>query len=298
MSTYLHIGYPKTATSWFKNYFYPYVKNASIIYNDKIIYDVGDNDKNIEIITDDTFLKKEHIFIVSHKFSGLVDFQWENGKFRDYFAPQLKKSFSNAKIILFLRNQLDFLASAYSSYLAHGGTFTFRKMHKSGLLTNGHMFAYEFLDYPKLIDQYHEHFGEENVYVFLYEEFQNAKKEFLKEYSKLLKLDIVIENLDYRKYNQKLRKGFAGFIRFANKFSSKGVQPKKHYINAPFLFSWINSKSSIKINQYKIWGTFIDNEKVLGKDLINEIQKYYKESNNKLLKYKGCNSIREYRYPL
>lgn len=296
MSTYIHIGYPKTATSWFKDFLYPKIKNANIIYNDNLDFDIHESKKGIKIIGD--FPEKEHRIIVSHKFSGLVDFQWDNGKYRSYFAPQLKKSFPDAKIILFIRNQEHFLASAYSSYITHGGTYTFRKLYKNGDLTNGKMFSYEYLDYTLIIDQYIKFFGEENVFIYLYEEFQANRKEFLEKYIDQLHFEVDLDYINYKKYNQKLRKGFAGLYRFANKFSRKGVQPKKCILNMPFLFFWLNKRSSIKINNYIIWGKYLDNKKVLGEELINEINEYYKEPNNKLINYKGCESIRKYGYPL
>ncbi len=298
MSTLIHIGYPKTATSWFKNYFYPHIKNTNTIYADNIVYDLEGDNKEIEIIKNNSISNKEHTIIVSHKFSGLVDFRWEDGKYRKYFAPQLKKSFPDANIIVFLRGQTDFLASSYSSYLTHGGTYTFRKLYKIGQLTNGQMFALEYLDYNKLIDQYIELFGADNVHIFLYEDFLADKQGFLQQYKKQFNFEINTSNISLKKYNTKLRKGFAAFLRFSNMFSKKGVKPKKYIFNVPFLFAWLNSKSAIKINKYKIWGGFLDNFKILGADLISEINEYYKVSNNKLLKYKACQSIKKYEYPL
>ncbi len=295
MSTIIHIGYPKTATTWFKKYFYPYVANATTVSSDNIDFKQGSKIRIINLPETDI---KRHRIIVSHKFSGLVDFRWENGKYRKYFAPELKKSFPEAKIVIFLRNQTDFLSSAYSSYLTHGGTYTFKNMYNAGKLIDGQMFSFEYLDYNAIIEQYSKYFGKNNVYVFLYEDFLADKKQFIENYIKIFNLDIDINAVSLQKYNTKLRKGLAAFIRFSNMFSLKGVKPKKYLINAPFLFSWLDNKLIIKINKMKIWGGFLDNETVLGKELIEKIYEYYKQPNRELLKYESCKSIKKYGYPL
>jgi len=293
----IHIGYPKTGTTWFKKYFYSNIENATTLYIDDFTYNISENKSHFELNNNLPELK-ENLIIVSHKFTGLENFKWDDGIYRTFFISNLKRLFPNALIVLFIRNQIDFIASSYSSYLTHGGTYTFQKLFKTGKLGDGKMFSFEFLNYHTLIKLYKEQFGENNVHIFLYEEFLENNKIFLNNYSKTFNLDIDINSINFIKYNEKLRKHLASFIRFSNFFSKKGVQPKKYIINTPWLFSWLNLKSTKKINKNKILGKSLNNNDILGNELTNYINNYYKPSNNMLINEMGLNQIRKYNYPL
>lgn len=297
-NTIIHIGYPKTATTWFVRHFYPKVTNADVSFSDNIFYDLKEGNEKFEIRQNEQFQEKQNHIIVAHKLSGFENFKWDNGRYRKFFPIQLKKQFPEATIIVFIRNQIDFLASAYSSYLSHGGTYSFQDLFRQGKLGDGSMFSFEYLDYIKLIKHYENLFGKNKVHVFLYEEFLENNKIFLENFKTQFDLSIDLNKITYKKSNQKLRKGFALYYRFANMFTSKGVQPKKTIINLPWLFPSINKEVYDKINRNKIWGAKMDNFKILGADLIKYMEEYYKESNNLLLQRSGCESIKKYKYPL
>lgn len=293
----LHIGYPKTGTTWFKKYFYPFVANFSTLYIDDFSYNTEPNNSLFEISSNINNLK-ENLIICSHKFTGLENFKWDNGIYRKFFIENLKRLFPNALIVLFIRNQVDFIASAYSSYLTHGGTFTFKQLFKKGQLNDGKMFSFEFLNYYELINLYKLNFGNNNVHIFVYEDFLENKKSFINNYAKILNLKIDLEKLNYKKYNEKLRSNLASLIRFSNKFKKKGVQPKMYVLNIPWIFKWLNKKSIIKINNYKIWGKSLSNDDILGKELKSYINNYYKLPNKLLVNEFDLKIIEKYNYPL
>lgn len=294
----IHIGYPKTATIWFIKFFYPNIKNATIIYADDFIYDTSHENDHFSIKSEKLQHTGQNLIIVSHKFSGLENFNWDHGRYRTFFIKHLKHNFPDASIVVFLRNQVDFLASAYSSYLTHGGTYTFPELFKTGRLNDGQMFSFEYLDYYKVISQYKEQFGEDHVHVFLYEQFQENPMAFLKSYADLFELDINIGTLNVSKYNEKLREGLARFVRFSNLFHKKGIKFKKTIIDAPWLFSWVNKKTIAKMNNSGIFGKKTDNKKILGDELINYINQYYKVSNNLLITQFNLKEIKNYNYPI
>ncbi|NSW45213.1 MAG: sulfotransferase domain-containing protein [Bacteroidales bacterium] len=296
--TIIHIGYPKTATSWFTDFFYPYVHNANVSYSDNIFYDMDANPPFFNIVHNSPLPPKELHIIIAHKFVGIENFKWDHGVYRHFFLKQLKQKYPNAKIIVFIRNQIDFLASVYSSYLTHGGNYTFKKLFKQGKLGDGTMFAFEYIDYYKLIKLYKETFGENNVYVYVFEEFMKNNRTFLDTFKSTFNLDINLQQLNYEKYNETLRIGLARLIKISNYFIRKGVQPKKNYFNLPFLFKWMTKKNIIAINRYRFWGRKMNKEEILGTELIEYMKNYYKESNRKLIDELGIKNIADYNYPL
>ncbi len=293
--TIIHIGYPKTGTSWFTDFFYPDIRNAHISYNKDIFYETGDNEY-FEVKHDGEPDEKGMNIIIAHKLSGLVDFVWDHGSYRDFFIKQMKEKYPDASIVIFIRNQIEFLASAYSSYLTHGGTYTFRKLFLQGRLGDESMFAFKYLDYYDAINLYKSHFAD--VKVFVYEEFMEDNVAFLNKYKDTFGFDVDIANLKFVKYNEKLRKGFAGLIRITNFLKKKGVNPKKYILNMPWLFAWMTKDRMIKYNYYRFWGSKLKTESVLGNDLIKYMKRYYRESNNKLISEFGLKSIEKYKYPL
>lgn len=296
--TIIHIGYPKTGTTWFTEYFYPFIKNAHISYTDDLIYSFEKGHEFLKIKSPKVFDNKELHVIIAHKFSGVEEFKWNNGFYRDFFIRQLKQNFPNATIVVFIRNQIDFLASVYSSYLTHGGTYTFRKLFKTGKLDDGTMFSFEYINYFKLIKLYQEAFGHDHVRIYIYEEFMENNQAFLEKYKKDLNFNIHLEMLNYKKYNETLRIGLAILIKTINFFNRNGVRPKKSFAHLPLAYKWMNKRRIIKLNQYRIFGKKLKKEKVLGNELINFMKEYFKESNKRLIEEFDLQSIKKYNYPL
>jgi len=107
----LHVGYPKTATTWFQNNFYPYVENFryverelfnSLFFSRDVLaikkY-LTDCEKDIVICDEALLITKKHKLSILEK------------------AERLRMNFSSPKIIIFIRNQLDIIESVYSQWL-------------------------------------------------------------------------------------------------------------------------------------------------------------------------------------
>ncbi len=295
--TIIHIGYPKTATTWLISHFYPKVNNATVIYYDDILFDITEGKKYFNINSDKLQNSKELQIIATHIFTGLVNGNWKNGEYRPFFLKHLKNLFPDATIIVFIRNQLDFIPSLYSSYLKRGCTFKIDKLFNSDIVTNGSTINFEFLNYYKLIQLYQEQFGKSNVHVFVYEEFLENNRFFLQIYIKRFGFDIDINDLSFAKSNEKLRSGLASFVRHTNMLISQGPQPKNNIINLPWIYTLINSRID-KLNKYPVWGKKINRDKLLGEKLTSEISEYYKESNKQLIDNFGVKLIQKYGYAI
>jgi hypothetical protein len=295
--TIIHTGYPKTATTWFIKHFYPKVKNASVIYYDDISFDITEGKEHFNIKNDKPQNAKELQIIMTHIFSGLVNGNWAHGNYRLFFLKHLKNLFPDAHIVVFIRNQLDFITSLYSSYLKRGCTFKIDKLFTTELTNSGNTVHFEFLNYFKFIQLYREQFGEDHVHVFVYEELLENNKTFLDNYISHFGLDVDLNDLTFSRPNEKLRSGLASFARHSNMLISRGPQPKNNIMNISWIYPLINQRID-KLNKYQVWGKQFKSDKMLGEELAAKIREYYKGSNKLLMDNLGLVSIQKYGYPL
>ena len=178
---FIHIGYPKTGTTWLQQRFF-----SSI--NDVKYYGIKDKREDIrndfilpnrflfnsQTIRERYFPVQQETMIISHEalVSGEIHSYGLNGVFSYDLCGRLYSVFPKAKIIIFIRNQPDIIASYYNQYIRGGGNKNVNKYlyQKSfeGVKKN-FFFSYDFFRYDLLISHYKEKFGEDNVYVFLYE---------------------------------------------------------------------------------------------------------------------------------
>jgi len=96
--------------------------------------------------------------------------------------------FGNVKILIVIRNQLDFILSAYSNYIYHGGRLRFTKWFQGKNASN----LLAKLHYSDFISGYSEIYGKKNVTVLLYEEI--FEKQSLHNFLKQFQLDFVLKN--------------------------------------------------------------------------------------------------------
>jgi hypothetical protein len=75
--------------------------------------------------------------------------------------------FGKTKVLIVIRNQLDYILSAYSNFILHGGMSNFSLWIKGQDTRFGHIFKK--LKYSYLIYDYIDTFGEDNVFVIQYE---------------------------------------------------------------------------------------------------------------------------------
>ncbi len=293
----LHIGYPKTATKWFLGNFYPYVKNAGIIYNENLFYDMTPGKEYFEVRPDERYVERELKIIATHALSGFGEGKLKIGTFRPFFLRHLKIQFPEATIIIFIRNQYEFLSSLYSSYLKRGGTEKIDTFYKLNSNNDGDFFSFDYLNYAKAIKEYQDCFGAENVHVFLYEEFLEDNFRFLHEFVSKFDMSIDMDNISYQKKNEKLRIGLISLLQKSNKFFSKGLQPKKNYLNFPWIYTHLNLNVD-KLNQYSIFGKKFSSKEMLSNNLKLFIHDYYKTSNQELINQFGLEAIKGYGYPL
>lgn len=304
MDTLIHIGYPKNASTWFQSEFFPNIDNVDYITMPIIREQfLNPNSFNFNPEKVQSYFKNNYNkrLLLSHQnLIGSINSGGFNGMATKEFGNRLKSVFPDAHIILFLRNQAELISSAYLQTVIEGSTFSIDSYihHKNRNLSNNMMmFSFPYLEYDKLIKYYYELFGKEKVHVFLYEDFNNDKISFLRNFSSIFNLNIDVEKLNFNKINYKIRKYLIPIAKTFYIFTKKNTIFKYYILNIPYWFP-ITRTMLKHLNKYKIFGRSPSSISILGKKNYDIINNYYRSSNNILYKELGITNIEKYNYPL
>ncbi|MGE0077762.1 MAG: hypothetical protein AB7S48_07885 [Bacteroidales bacterium] len=300
----LHIGYPKTATTWFQKVFYFSLKDVfyvmrdfisdQLIFPDVFSYNSAETSKLLNNRSDN-----KRLVICEELLLGGLDIGYGSGEFISQMANRLKNTFHDAEIVIFIRNQHTILESAYSHYIKSGGTYSVKKY--LGLddrlklkFQNHHLFNPALFNYIDVINLYSDLFGRNSVHVFLYEDFKSFPELFMSNYCSELSLKIP-ETVDFKiKENVCLTNTSINMLRFLNHFTQRNTPFKNYIIKCsflyPYLISFSNRLDRLKIVQKKPF-RFSD-------DIHAWIEDYYRDKNRMLREYVDERNLKEYNYPI
>lgn len=307
MSPIIHIGFPKTATTWLQKEFFPNVKNIEFI-DRKTVGDKIVKPNTFEINTQETRIffeskKANKLFICDEMLVGGMDAGFGNGAFIKEVGYRLKNIFDQAQIIIFIRNQHSMVASAYFQYLIEGGNYSIdrflnRKKMFGIFLKEYSLFSFDFFKFDQTISFYKSLFGENNVDVYLFEEFDENPKDFLTKFKEKYDLDIDINSLNFeKKRNKRYRKYLLQFAKISNSFTHSNTLLKYYIFNIPKFHGRTHNIYRL-LNKYRLFGAFPTDLHLLGAKNMKYISEFYKESNRKLIEIHGLESIKKYNYPL
>ncbi len=177
----IHIGDYKTGTSWFQNKFFSshpdlcYIdsgEHEEIVYLMHQLVDARDLDfdaeslqrKFVDVIRGANVENKK--VIISREALSAAYPTGDNAK---RIAERLHAVFGKTKVLIVIREQFSMLKSIYSQYVKIGGTLSFKNFVYDPIVSPGLL---EKLKYHKIIDEYVNIFGKENVFVGLFEDFK------------------------------------------------------------------------------------------------------------------------------
>ena len=191
---YIHIGYPKTATSFLQKSMFSVLDDENLIHFFPIVDIRQELDKicNQDSISfspgeiRESIVRKLRIGINLISYESLVGNIFYKLNNNILIADRLKQTFPDAKIIITLRNQTDMVLSIYRQYIQEGGAMSLNAFlnYRGGKFS----FSYEFDDhklniesirYLATIEYYINLFTRENVKVFFFEELIENKKCFI-----------------------------------------------------------------------------------------------------------------------
>lgn len=304
MEVLIHVGYIKTGSTWLQKHFFPFVQNADYI-DRRFIFNQLIKSGTMEFCPSeflnyfDKYLKGKIIISQENIIGGI----YQRPAKRIETAGRIKSVFPDAKIIIFIRNQAEIISSAYSMHLKCGETskitdYIFNKK-LAGMNNCENDFVYDFLKFDIIISMYKNLFGNENVRVFLYEDFLEDNVRFLRAFNEIYGLVIDMGLLNFSKENIRLRKRLYKVLRFTNLFTryDEKFVGKTTIMNIPF-WGHYSLRLVKKINKYNIFGDFPSSLEILGKSNYDFINNYFKKSNEILYNDFGLKDIKKYNYPL
>jgi hypothetical protein len=289
----VHIGYHKTATTWFQRSVYPRVRNFAYVPRERVKraflgasalhFDPAATRRELELAPDrPPILCEEELSGYLHT-GGLMGFLSKE------MAHRIKAVFPDARIVIFVRAQPEMIAACYQQYLRGGGTHAPRRyLWPSDSLRAAAAqpykvprFSFDHFDYDRLVAHYAALFGRENVGVYAYEEIQRDARGFLERFAKEQGLDLDLASLSLAKRNASYSRAIAWLARVLNRFTARTVSDKRHWVHVPFWYS-LRRRLIEGLNASGLLGARARPEDLLGAQTIAWIGQRFAESNRRL----------------
>jgi len=279
MPAIFHIGYPKSASTWLQENFFPKIRNIEFINraNTNDIFVDSDVFLFDPVKIRNTFVSEKTLLFSSESITTTINKGWHNGVFAKTQADKIKSAYPDSKILIIIRNQQSLITSAYQQFIKNGGVESFNIY-----LNSNKYFRYEHLLFHQQIKYYEKLFGFKNVHVYMYEDFLRNPPQFIEKLNEEFQFKVDLNDLDFSRVNRGLRVGIIPILRFFNLFHRR-PRLKIHYlIHVKGMCSFI--KWVIKpLNQYKFFGRFAKPSDFLKSKDLERIQSFYQNSNNALL---------------
>lgn len=291
----IHIGYPKTATTWLQDIFFPNVKNFRFVNwreANRLILNSDCFAFNPKNVKDELHIAGCNLLISSEFFSTAINSGFNYGYFSYGISHKLNRAFPDATIIIFIRRQQSLIPSAYQQYVKNGGTYSFKRWFYSG-----EVFNFEHLIYSRLIEHYINHFGEKQVKVFLFEDFRRNNRKFMENFCQQFGMVVDWDKIDFNPTNRGLRLLILPMLKVLNHFYKKPVGRKRFICHIPGLTAV--GRGVIKyLNPMPIFGRYLNEDDFLRKKDLEYIKNFYSQHNRELLKYFDRQKLDEHEYYL
>jgi hypothetical protein len=241
----VHIGYHKTATTWFQKSIWPSLEShdwiprkltqEALLNPPGMHFDPAEARRVLGL--DD---REKPVVLSEENLSGYI----HNGGLHGLVGPEMVRRIHavlpDARIVIFIRNQPDVIRASYSQYVAGGGTYGLDKYLHTYERVYGALrapfkapaFEWEHFEYDRLISLYDAAFGRENVFVYPYEWLRQADRLFQR-----LEADLGIQFpqgiAEKRGANVSHSEKGMNALRFANRFTRQSVSNKDWVMDPP-----------------------------------------------------------------
>lgn len=303
----IHIGYPKTASTWFQKAFYPHLKSpryvgrqalkAELANWNALDFDPAELRRRVGLGAGEPGLISEE-GLCGYLHNGGV-----GGMVTKVIAEQLKQAYPDARIVLFIRSQPSILVAAYAQYVRSGGTrsarrYLFPKDYLIGPDASTYKqprFDIDFFRYSRVVELYERLFGRENVHLFLFEQFVSGGMEFLRDCAATLGLEIDWDAISVDRNLKSYSLGLIRAARIMNLFTARSVSDKASLVHIP---GWYDARRSVleRINASGLVGRSPALERLVGKQTAQWLCDYYVPDNQRLMQSRAL-PLAEYGYP-
>lgn len=254
MQPIVHVGYHKTATTWFQTSVYPASSTHRWIPRRQVWQALLDppgtrfNAKEARAILlegDDG----RPMVMCEENLSGYI----HNGGLHGFLAPavakRIKAVLPDARIVIFVRSQASMIAACYAQYVRGGGThsldrYLFPEKYHWGAQAKRFKiprFSFDHFEYDRLISIYEAQFGRSNVQVYAYESMQQPA-DVLSGMSDDLGIGFDWDRLSFRRRNLSWNESLIPVARFMNRFTARTVEDKRFILHLP---GWYVVRSAI-----------------------------------------------------
>ena len=183
----IHIGYHKTASTWLQKtvfqpeygFFQPMELRElydCLIRPNTFSFESQIARRVLEECLGSAVLGEGMVPVLSHE--RLCGDPFTGSRDAKEIANRLHDSFTEAKILIVVREQFQLIASLYKTYVLHGGKATLEEFIQPRCDEVNQWFDFRTYCYDRLINHYINLFGKENVLVVLYEELARNNAEF------------------------------------------------------------------------------------------------------------------------
>lgn len=304
----IHVGYPKTASTWFQKAFYPHLNSPRYIGRDAIKAALADwNALNFDPtrLREQLGLGENESGLISEEgLCGYLHNGGVGGMVSMVLAEQLKAAYPNARIVLFIRSQPTILVAAYAQYVRAGGTrsarrYFFPKDYLIGPNASTYKqprFDIDFFRYSRLIAHYERLFGAQNVHVFLYEQFAKGGMHFLRDYAGRLDLDVDWDKVSIERKHSSYSRGLMQVARVLNLLTARSVSDKASLVHVP---GWYDARRQLLegVNRTGLFGRSPALDALVGKPTAQWLRDHYVEDNLGLAKSHGL-PLADFGYPM
>jgi len=303
----VHIGYHKSATTWFQRVYYPAVANVAYLDRKRVIrafLEVNalhwSPDHAREALD---AAEGGRIVVCEEGLSGYLHNGGLMGCLSKEVAHRLHSTLPGADLVVFIRRQPDVIGSGYAQYIRGGGTRSpGRYLHPKRYLHGAERldykiprFSFEHFEYLPLLRHYADLFGRDRVHVFLFEAFREDPLVFLEEYERRFDLRPEPRPDPTRGNNASYRPWLVPIGRLVNLFTRRTVQDKYYLVHLPY---WYSGRRAVleTLNRLPIGGAGSP-ACLLGAENVAFIQERYRATNRRLMEEFDL-PLDRYGYPL
>lgn len=298
----VHIGYHKTATTWFQSRVWPSLSSHDYIsrreVQDAFLMPPG---LHFDPWTARRALQLEGrdrpVVLSEENLSGYIHNAGLHGLVGPEMARRIRETLPDAQIVIFIRNQVDAVRSSYCQYVSGGGTHGLRRYldtfgRRYGALRSpfkAPAFALEHFEFDRLIAHYDALFGRRNVHVYPYE-LMRDRAAMLATMEKDLGIAFPAGLCEKRAANRSMSAAGSFLLRGANLFTCQSVVNKRCLIDLP-------GGQVLRHVAKGVLSLLPGKPLRMDARLRAEIEDHYRASNSRLARLRGL-PLAELGYPL
>ncbi|SFR84403.1 sulfotransferase [Sphingomonas jatrophae] len=305
----VHIGYHKTATTWFQQSVYPASAShyalerkairAALIYPSA--YEFDPVAARHALASPDG----RPVLLCEEGLSGYLHNGGLNGHLSRTVAERIHATFPDARIVISVRAQPAMIAAVYQQYVRGGGTYLphrylFPDQYLRGAFAESHRvprFSFDHFAYDRLVAHYDALFGAENVHVLLHEQLCAEPAVALQRLCAATGLCLGDAVPPAERRNASYALPLVWLALLLNHFTRRTVLDKRTLIHIPGWY-WLRRALLESLNRTGWFGRSPSAETLLGPQIAAHIRDRFQASNRRLRAIRPELPLERFGYPL